>query len=192
MGEVSIVITIDFTDLATKQDLLNLNNQLGATMSTISDTIAAFSAKVEANFATVKTGIAALDAQIQAFNNSPGTLSASDQAALDKIVADSAALAAAASVVVTPGGGGPVATGITVIPTTATLAVGKTTHLTASKVPTAVSVDVGTVSFVGTDITYMAPPTLPTIGNPPFLATITVNGATSPFESATAVITLTA
>jgi hypothetical protein len=62
-------------------------------MSAITD----FSAKVESNFATIKTGIQALDDKITAFQNSPGTLSATDQAALDAIVADSAALATAAN-----------------------------------------------------------------------------------------------
>jgi hypothetical protein len=58
-------------------------------MSAVSD----FSAKVESNFATIKAGIDALDAKIVAFQNSPGTLSPDDQAALDQIVADSANLA---------------------------------------------------------------------------------------------------
>ncbi len=40
----------------------------------------------------ISTGVAALDAMIIAFQNSPGTLSAADQAALDSIVAASAAL----------------------------------------------------------------------------------------------------
>jgi hypothetical protein len=63
--------------------------QQGATtMSAVTD----FAAKVEANFAATKAGIQALDDKITALQNSPGTLSASDQAALDAIVADSAAL----------------------------------------------------------------------------------------------------
>jgi hypothetical protein len=183
-------ITIDFTDLATKHDLNALNQQLGATMSSVSDAIAAASAKAEANFATIKAGILALDAQIQAFNNSPGTISPADQATLDKIVADSATLAAAAQVVVTPGGGGgPVTAPITITPTTATLQLGKTIQLTTNKTPTTASVDVGVVKFAGTDVSYTAPGTMPP-GNAPVLATITVIGA-SPFESATTVVTLT-
>jgi hypothetical protein len=67
-------------------------------MSVITD----FAAKVEANFAALKTAIAALDAQIVAFQNSPGTLSATDQAALDQIVADSAALVTQAGTVTPP------------------------------------------------------------------------------------------
>jgi hypothetical protein len=58
-------------------------------MSAVSD----FAAKVESNFATIKAGIQALDDKIVAFQNSPGTLSPADQAALDAIVADSADLA---------------------------------------------------------------------------------------------------
>ena len=57
-------------------------------MSQITD----FAAKVEVNFAATKAGIQALDDKITAFQNSPGTLSATDQAALDQIVTDSAAL----------------------------------------------------------------------------------------------------
>lgn len=67
-------------------------------MSAVSD----FAAKVNANFAQIQAGIASLDAQIQAFQNSPGTLSADDQAALDAISAQSATLAAAAQAPVTP------------------------------------------------------------------------------------------
>jgi PKD repeat protein len=79
---------------ATKEDLEQLKDQI---MSAITD----FSAKVEANFAIIQTGITNLDAQIQALQNSPGILTPADQAALDKIAADSAALAAAASAPVT-------------------------------------------------------------------------------------------
>jgi hypothetical protein len=62
-------------------------------MSQITD----FAAKVETNFAGIKAGIQALDDKITALQNSPGTLSASDQAALDAIVADSGALVTAAN-----------------------------------------------------------------------------------------------
>jgi hypothetical protein len=58
---------------------------------------------VNANFASIQTGIKTLDDKITAFQNSPGTLSATDQAALDDIAAaTSAALAAAANSVVPP------------------------------------------------------------------------------------------
>ena len=67
-------------------------------MSQISD----FADKTNANFAAIASGIANLDAQIQAFQNSPGTLSPADQAALDAIVASSAKLAAAAQAPVVP------------------------------------------------------------------------------------------
>jgi hypothetical protein len=62
-------------------------------MSQITD----FAAKVETNFAGIKAGIQALDEKITALQNSPGMLSASDQAALDAIVADSAALVTTAN-----------------------------------------------------------------------------------------------
>lgn len=64
--------------------------------------IAAFAATVNANFDKVKTGIVNLDNQINAFNNSPGTLSPDDQAALDAIVTASGALAEAANAPVVP------------------------------------------------------------------------------------------
>jgi hypothetical protein len=64
--------------------------------------IAAFAATVNANFAKIQAGITNLDAQINAFNNSPGTLSAADQAQLDAIVASSGALATAAQAPVVP------------------------------------------------------------------------------------------
>jgi hypothetical protein len=51
----------------------------------------------------IATGVAALDAQIVAFQASPGTISATDQAALDSIVTASAALnTQAQAIVVTP------------------------------------------------------------------------------------------
>lgn len=50
---------------------------------------------------SIATGIAALDALIQAFQNSPGTLSPADQAALDAIVNKSTALKAQADAIST-------------------------------------------------------------------------------------------
>ncbi len=61
-------------------------------MSSISD----FAAKVELNFTAIKSGILALDDKITALQNSQGTLSAADQAALDQIQTESSALADAA------------------------------------------------------------------------------------------------
>ena len=58
-------------------------------MSAVTD----FAAKVESNFATIKSGIQALDDKIVAFQNSPGVLTPEDQTALDSIVSDSADLA---------------------------------------------------------------------------------------------------
>lgn len=64
-------------------------------MSQITDWAAKEQADLTAISATLDglvTGIAALDAKITALQNSPGTLSAADQAALDGIAAASAAL----------------------------------------------------------------------------------------------------
>ena len=70
-------------------------NQL---MSQVTD----FAAKVQANFDVLTAKIQALDTLIQNFQNSPGTLSATDQAALDKIAAESAALVTAADAPLPP------------------------------------------------------------------------------------------
>src|ERR1017187_10576277 len=83
------------SNLTTKQDLTEMEGRI---MSAISD----FADKVNANFTQIQAGIAALDAQIQAFQNSPGTLSATDQAALDAIVASSTQLATNAQAPVVP------------------------------------------------------------------------------------------
>jgi hypothetical protein len=55
----------------------------------------------------VVTGVAALDALIVGFQNSPGTLSATDQAALDAIVAASAALVTKSAAISTVAPGTP-------------------------------------------------------------------------------------
>lgn len=65
-------------------------------MSKVTDDLAA----ITANLTSIATGVTSLDAQIQALQNSPGTLSSADQAALDSIVAQSSALATAANAVV--------------------------------------------------------------------------------------------
>jgi hypothetical protein len=75
-------------------------------MSAITDWAAKEQANLDAISGTldgIVTGITALDALITSLQNSPGTLSAADQAALDAIQASSAALVAkSAGIVVTP------------------------------------------------------------------------------------------
>ena len=64
-------------------------------MSAVTDATAAEQGDLDAISAvldSITTGIAALDAQIIAFDNSPGTLSPADQAALTAIKTSSAAL----------------------------------------------------------------------------------------------------
>ena len=71
-------------------------------MSVITDWAAKENANLTAisgQLNTITSGVAALDAAIVAFQNSPGTLSAPDQAALDAIVAQSAALVTAAGAI---------------------------------------------------------------------------------------------
>ena len=73
-------------------------------MSQLSDELAAVQANLDATSATltsVAAGVLALDQIINDFQNSPGTLSAEDQAALDKIQSASNALAAQASAIST-------------------------------------------------------------------------------------------
>jgi uncharacterized coiled-coil protein SlyX len=65
------------------------------TMSAISD----WAAKESATLATIATGVQALDQKIQDLQNSNGTLSSADQALLDQIAAQSAALATAAATI---------------------------------------------------------------------------------------------
>ena len=75
-------------------------------MSAVTD----FAATVQKNFDalsadidSIQAGITNLDTLIQGFQNSPGTLSAADQAALDAISANSAALVTKANAInVTP------------------------------------------------------------------------------------------
>jgi hypothetical protein len=78
--------------------IINIEKEQHTLMSQVSD----FAAKTNASLAQIQTGIANLDTMIQNFQNSPGTLSAADQAALDAISAQSAALATAANQIPTP------------------------------------------------------------------------------------------
>jgi hypothetical protein len=93
------------TQFATKQDLLATQKEI---MSQITDWAATEQADLDAISTTldgVVTGIAALDALITNLQNSPGTLSAPDQAALDAIQTASTALKAkSAAIAVTPPG----------------------------------------------------------------------------------------
>lgn len=88
-------------ELVTKHDLAEMEKRI---MSLITDQ----AAKIQANFDTlnteldgIATGIAALDTLITGLQNSPGTLSPEDQAALDAIQAASGALATKAAAIVT-------------------------------------------------------------------------------------------
>lgn len=65
-------------------------------MTAISD----FATKLQANLQSIQAGITALDTTIQNFK--PGSISAEDQATLDGIVAQSAALATAANTMPVP------------------------------------------------------------------------------------------
>ena len=84
-------------------------------MSTTPSAIQAFAAAESATLASLATALTALDAGVKAldqlitdFQNSPGTLSAADQAALDGIQATSQALVAQANAISTTPPGTPV------------------------------------------------------------------------------------
>jgi hypothetical protein len=86
-----------------------LGRQSKNQFDTIMTTIASFTAVVQTAFAKVNsdldaisTDIASLNAQITAFNNSPGTLSTADQNSLDAISTAAAALQAKADGIVPP------------------------------------------------------------------------------------------
>lgn len=66
----------------------------------MSKAITDFANTVNANFASIKAGIEALDKKISDFMNTPGELSPEDETALADIAATSAALATAANAAV--------------------------------------------------------------------------------------------
>ena len=76
------------------------NKILEKYMSALSDQLAG----VQTNLASIAAGITALDDLIQKLQNSPGTLGPADQAALDAISTQSAALATAANSLPVPPG----------------------------------------------------------------------------------------
>ena len=85
----------------TKQDLREMEKRI---MSAITDWAATEQADLDGISATldgIVTGVSALDALITSLQNSPGTLSASDQTALDAIQAASKAVVAKAAGIVT-------------------------------------------------------------------------------------------
>lgn len=94
---------MDSADItAIKADIAAITQQLAELQkgeTTIMSQITDWAAKEQANLDTISktldgivTGVANLDTMIQNFQNSPGTLSASDQAALDAIANASSAL----------------------------------------------------------------------------------------------------
>ncbi len=104
MMEIRLSVMVDLIKITAVGSVCGgkiLVSKLEITMAN-NPAIAAFVNTVNTNFGQIKAGILALDAQINAFNNSPGTLSAEDQAALDGIVTASADLAAAANAPVVP------------------------------------------------------------------------------------------
>jgi hypothetical protein len=94
---------------ATKHDLERLEYKI---MSAIIDAVTAVQGSLDAvstQLDTIVAGISALDVLITNFQNSPGTLTPADQAALDSIQASSKALLAKANAVVTTPPAPPVA-----------------------------------------------------------------------------------
>lgn len=78
--------------LATKQDLKETETKIMSKITDWADQEQADLSSISSTLDTIVAGIAALDALITALQNSQGTLSASDQAALDAIQASSHAL----------------------------------------------------------------------------------------------------
>lgn len=88
----------------TKQDIEELKKEIKVMASKIETWAAQEQADLTAIKSTldgIATGIANLDAAITAFQNSPGTLSAADQAALDGIQSQVAALKAQSAAIKT-------------------------------------------------------------------------------------------
>lgn len=82
-------------------ELLRLARETLAQGKNIMSAITTYTDQVNANFATIKTNVAALDSAIQnlaAQVAASGTLSATDAAALQSVVDQSAALAASTAV----------------------------------------------------------------------------------------------
>lgn len=91
---------------ATKQDLRELENKIMSAITAWAANDQAGLNAIGGNLNNIVTGIAALDALITQFQNSPGILSVSDQAALDGIQnAVKALVDQSAGIVVTPPGG---------------------------------------------------------------------------------------
>ena len=81
---------------ATKHDLTEAVNQIMSAITDITDAVQANFTTLGSQLGAILTGIAALDTLITNLQNSPGSLSASDQAALNAIQTASAALVAQA------------------------------------------------------------------------------------------------
>ena len=76
------------------ESILRKINIMGDAIQTFATAIQAIINDLNSDVAAVKTEFAALNAQIVAFNNSSGTLTAADQTALDTIQTNAAALQA--------------------------------------------------------------------------------------------------
>lgn len=83
----------NFTRAATREDVGNMEDRLMSKIADLEATEQTNNAAVSAKLDELQTGITDLNRQITDFNNSPGTLSAEDQAAVDRMQAASKALA---------------------------------------------------------------------------------------------------
>jgi hypothetical protein len=90
-------------DIPTKHDLQETERKIMSQLTDWAATEDADLTAINANLDAIVTTVANLNAQIAAFNNSPGTLSASDQAALDAIKATSDTLVTESAAIVPAG-----------------------------------------------------------------------------------------
>jgi hypothetical protein len=86
-------------ELANKHDLEQMEKRIMAGIADFATAQNAFNAELSSDLDAITTAIAALNAQIATLQNSPGTLSAADQATLDSLQAAGTALEAKADAV---------------------------------------------------------------------------------------------
>jgi pectin methylesterase-like acyl-CoA thioesterase len=90
-------------DIPTKHDLQETERKIMSQLTDWAATENADLTAINANLNAIVTTVANLSAHIAAFNNSPGTLSASDQAAIDAIKATSDTLVTQSAAIVPAG-----------------------------------------------------------------------------------------
>lgn len=101
LGEKEFEWLKSHSEFATKHDLEETEQYIMSQVTDWAEQEQADLTAISGTLDTIVTGIEALDAKITALQNSPGTLSASDQAALDAIQVASKALVAKSAAIST-------------------------------------------------------------------------------------------